>query len=113
MDHIKVYRQLYVSEFLEKKREKILQKLLNNQFQPNIYLITLAQNQEDELEFYSTFLLRQHVYEDTPIFLVGLAEGYDDALDMVEMITDEVYQKTGNTDIRNYIMENENQESEA
>lgn len=112
MEHIKVYRHLYVSEFLEKKKEKILKKLSKNQFQPGVYLITLAQNPDDQLDFYSTLLLKQHVYEDTPIFVVGIAEGYDDAVDMVAVITDEVYQNTGAADIRSYIMEKENQGNE-
>ncbi len=111
MEHIKIYRHLYVSEFLEKKRDKILKKLKNNQFQPGIYLITLSQNQEDELEFYSTLLLKQHVYEDSPIFLVGIAEGYDDAINIIQMITEEVCRNTGEVNIRRYIMEKENQES--
>lgn len=111
MEHIKIYKYLYVSEFLEKKRDKILSKLMNNKFQPNIYLITLAQNKEDNLEFYSTALLKQHIYEETPILLVGLASGYDDALEMVEMITTEVYEQTGGVDIRAYITEKENEDS--
>lgn len=111
MDHITIYRHLYVSEFLEEKQDKILRKLKENRFQPGVYLITFAQNGVDELEFYSTALLKQHVYEDTPIFVVGIAEGYEDAVEMVARITGEVYDQTGTAEIRRYIMDKENQES--
>lgn len=104
-ENIKIYRYLFVSEFLENRKAKILGKIVENIFQPGIYLITLAQNKHDQLEFYSTLLLKQHVYENTPIFLVGIADGYDDAVFMVERITRMVYDQTGTADIRKYILE--------
>lgn len=97
------YCDLYVSEELEKKREKVLSKLTENKAQPTVYVITLAQGRQNHLEFYSSLLLKQHIYEDTPLFVVGIANGYDDALYMVERIASEIYEKTKGTDIRGYI----------
>lgn len=47
---------------------------------------------------------------DDDIFVVGIAGGYDDALYLVEEIAKEVYEKTGDLDIRSYIRERERKE---
>ena len=45
------------------------------------------------------------------LFVVGIASGYDEALKLVKQITEEVYEETGRTDIRNYLL-NKQQEYE-
>lgn len=97
------YCDLYVSEELGKKKEKILKKLSANSLQLSVYVITLAQGRQNHLEFYSSLLLKQHIYEKTPLFIVGIANGYDDALYMTEEIVTDIYAKTKDTDIRAYI----------
>ena len=46
------------------------------------------------------------LYEED-IFVVGLASGYEDAVYLVEEIIREVYEKTGDVDIRSYIRDQE------
>lgn len=99
------YCDLYVSKDLEIKKEKVLQKLKANSAQPFVYVITLAQGKQNHLEFYSSLLLKQHIYEDTPLFVVGIAKGYDGALHLIEHIVKEIYERTEDVDIRGYIME--------
>mgnify|MGYP000253900765 FL=1 len=65
---------------------------------------------ENQLEFYSTLMFRQGSVIDDDIFAVGLASGYDDALYLVEEIAKEVYEKTGDLDIRSYIRKQEREE---
>lgn len=105
------YCDLYVSEDLEKKKEKVMKKLAGNKAQPSVYVITLAQGRQNHLEFYSSLLLKQHIYEETPLFVVGLVNGYDDAVYMVERIVSDIYAKTGDANIRAYI-ENRQKEYE-
>lgn len=102
---ITFYCDLYVSKDLEIKKDKVLQKLKANSAQPFVYVITLAQGTQNNLEFYSSLLLKQHIYEDTPLFVVGIAKGYDGALDLIEHIVKEIYERTEDADIRSYIME--------
>ena len=52
---------------------------------------------------YSSLLYKQHIYENTPVFVVGIAKGYDDALYLVEAIAEDIYKKTNDLDIRGYI----------
>lgn len=105
------YCDLYVSEDLEKKKERVIKKLSENKAQPSVYVVTLAQGRQNHLEFYSSLLLKQHIYEDTPLFVVGIANGYDDALYMTENIVRDVYTVTNDVDIRGYI-ENRQKEYE-
>ena len=73
--------------------------------------IALIEEGENQLEFYSMLMFRQGSVIDDDIFAVGLASGYDDALYLVEEIAKEVYEKTGDLDIRSYIREREREEA--
>lgn len=102
---IKCYCDLYVSDGLKRKKNKILKKLMERALQPNLYILTLAQGERNHLEFYPALLLQQTWYDDALIFIVGLAEGYDAAVYLVEEIAGEVLEKTGGTDIRGFLVE--------
>lgn len=102
---MKFYRNLYVSESLEKKKDKIIQKMKQGKYPLTIYILALIEEGENQMEFYSAALLRQKVVSDDGIFVVGIAAGYDDAVYLVEDIAKEVYEKTGDLDIRSYIRE--------
>ena len=45
--------------------------------------------------------------------IVGLAAGYTEALEVVEKIIEETYQKQGNTDVRRYLEERLTEENES
>ena len=99
------YYRMYFSEDLADKRARIIRKLQQGQFRPGLYLFTLAQGSQNHLEFYSSLLLKQKVIDYKKLFIVGIASGYDEALYLTEEIADEVYQCTGDADIRSYILE--------
>lgn len=101
---IKCYCDLYVSDGLRKKKQKVLRKLMERQLQPSLYVLTLAQGEQNHLEFFPAYLLQQPVYDDKSLFVVGIAEGYDAAMYLVEEITQEVLAQTKGTDIRRYLM---------
>lgn len=104
---MRYYKHLYLMKGLEKKKEKIIRKLEENKFQMNIYIITLAQNEENHLEIYDSILLLQPSFPHEDFFVVGIVKGYEDALDLVEEITQEVYNETKGADIRSYILKKE------
>lgn len=104
---MRYYKHLYLMEGLEKKKEKIIRKLEENKFQMNIHIITLAQNEENYLEIYDSRLLLQPSFPHEDFFVVGIVKGYEDALELVEEITQEVYNETKGADIRSYILEKE------
>ncbi|HJA12204.1 MAG TPA: hypothetical protein H9799_04510 [Candidatus Mediterraneibacter merdipullorum] len=101
---LKLYCELYVSECWREKKEKLISRLKKNRLQPRVYLITLAQGGQNHLEFFSSVLLKQHVFDSRELFLVGIADGYDECLAMTEEIAGLVCRRTGGTDIRGYIL---------
>lgn len=109
---MKFYKNLYVSEALEKKKEKIINKLCSGKYPLTVYLLTLIEEGENQLEFFSTTMLWQKMVADDELFVVGIASGYDDAAYLVKEIAEEVYQETGGLDIRAYIRERENRQVE-
>ncbi len=101
---MKYYYELYLSEELQVKKEEILKKLEQNKAQLNKYLIVLTKSSVNHLEFFDAVLLKQNVFKQNELFIIGIAEGYHGALELVEKITQEVYDKTKGTDIRQYLL---------
>lgn len=102
---MKYYHNLYMSEEFHGKKEEVIEKLENKQLQLNKYLIVLTKNAMNHLEFFDSVLLRQNLFQQEELFLIGIADGYYGALEMVEKITQDVYDKTKGTDIRSYLLE--------
>ena len=100
---ITFYCHLYMNENLKKKEAKIKKKL------SAIYVIAFSQSPQNQLDFFSSLLLKQHIYENTPLFVVGLADGYDSALELIRQITEEVFAATQSVDIRHYILQKHNE----
>lgn len=102
---IRCFCDLYVSEKLEKKKNQVLMSLMERRLEKPVYLITLAQGEQNHLDVYSSLFLQQGVYDNETIFIVGLAEDYTAAIDLVEHITQDVVEETGEAEIRSYIIE--------
>lgn len=102
---MKYYKELYVGESLQKKKEKILRKLAGNKLLPNVYVIAFARNAHNQLEFYPSALLLQKVFRADNLFVVGIAKGYDEAVSVIADILNEVYEETGTGNIRDYLVQ--------
>lgn len=101
---MKCYYALYMDEQVKSKQEEILSKIQDGKWQLEKYLITLATNERNHLEIYDSVLLIQKTIPKEDLFLVGIAGGYIEAMELVEKITQEVYDETGGTDIRSFIL---------
>ena len=100
---IKCYCDLYTGESVKKKKEQYILDLMTGELSHSVHIITLAQGLQNHLEFYAASLLRQHIYDDAEIFVVGIAGKYEECVDLVNQIVQEVVKKTNGTDIRGYI----------
>lgn len=110
---MKYYHELYMSEELIQKKAEIIEKLEKDKWQMQKYLIVLAKNEKNHLEyFHSVLLLQQSICKDD-LFIVGIANGEPGAMELVEKITQEVYDETGGTDIRNYILQKQKEFEEG
>ena len=100
---MRFYKKLYISPSLKKTRGKIVWKLRTGRPQQTIYIIALAKNR-DLLEIYHSGILKQKYYKkrkNTP-FIVGIAEGYSGAVDLVMDMIQDVYCATGEYDVKSY-----------
>lgn len=106
---MKFYRNLYVSDGYEKKKEELVQRMQKGKYPLTAYLLVFIENGPNQMEFYSTAMLYQEYCKPDHVFVIGIAESYMDAVYIVEDITREVYEKTGTADIRSYIRAQEMQ----
>lgn len=110
---MKLYCDLHVSECWNKNREKIIERLRNNTLLPHMYVLALSSGKQNNLEFYSGILLKQHIFSIDTLFVIGIADGYGECLKMTEKITEEVFNATGSADIRQYIIRRQNEYEKA
>lgn len=103
--HVKFYCDLYVSQGWQKKKSTLKKKLKKKKLLPTTYVIALSQGSRNQLEFFSSVLLHQHVFNSAEVFVVGIADGYEEAVYLVKQMTDKVYRETGTADIRRFIVE--------
>ncbi len=99
------YRQLYVGKQLKRKEKKVRRLVDRGRFLPNVYLITLASNGQDQLDILEAVHLVQRGVAGRLPLIVGIAFGYSEALGLVERIALEAYQATGDCNLRKYLTE--------
>lgn len=100
---MKWYRHLYMGEQARKNRYRIIGKIRHNKLQMDVYVITLASNPSDLLDIYPSYVLRQKHFQKQEYLVVGIAKGYEEAVEVAAKIVTEVYTKTGTFGIREYI----------
>ena len=102
---LKWYKNLYIGENAKKKAKSIIRKINWGTSQLGVYVISLATNEADHLEIFSSnYLLQKEARKICPM-IVGIAKGYDEAICLVQAITEEVYMKTQTTNIRTFLEE--------
>ena len=102
---MKWYDDLYVGESIIHKTNKVRWKILHNAGQINIYVITLASNEQNLLDIIPSHELLQKGYPKKDLYVVGLAKGYQEAIETAVSIVDEVYQNTGGFAVASYLEE--------
>lgn len=110
---MKYYHALYISEKLIPKKKEMLDKLEKKQLQFEKYLIVLTEKGTNQLEIFNSALLMQNSLLKEELFVVGIADGYNEALELVEKIAGQVYDETKGLDIRNYILRSQQEYEEG
>lgn len=101
----KFYKYLYWDESIpEKKRNRIKWRLKVSKRDKPCYVLTLSEG-NDQLEIYSSLVLLQSYYRKNPKFIVGIAAGYEGALDMVQQMAEACYRKNKDADLKKYLAE--------
>ena len=110
---MKYYYNLYLSDEYQNKKKSVIRKLEKDESPIDQYIIILVKEGENHLEIFNSILLKQSIYNLDELFVVGIADGLFDAYAIVEKITQEVYNETGTTDIKNYLMERQREYEEG
>lgn len=100
---MKYYRYLYVSPGINHV-DKIKTKLKLHKGVIGIYVISLSSG-NDQLEIMSSYYLKLKYYRKHPPVVVGLAESYDSALELVLMMQNEAIEHTGQPSIKEYLIQ--------
>lgn len=88
----------------EKKLDKIKKKLESRPLLSGIFLITLSENESDQLDIYEAKLLAQGYYRRNPPVVVGLAGNYDEAVGLVEQLVRECLKARGDCALKEYLL---------
>lgn len=97
------YRKLLVGQAAKKRRREIVWKLKHEKPLRNIYLLTLPANENNSLDILPANLLLQPYYKRRSLFVLGIAQGKEEALELLTKLVETIYAKTGSVKIADYI----------
>lgn len=100
---MKFYKNLYTGSTI-KDVKKVKRKLVTNAGQAEIYVIAVCRGR-DQLEIYHCALLQQKYYKKNPPYIVGIANGYEEAVEIVKQIAEEAFRYNGNCDLKSYLLD--------
>lgn len=99
------YKEFYAGESIAAKKEKVKWKICHNAGQLDIYVITLGTADGNLLDIIPSWELMQKHYPKLDMLVVGIDKGYDNAMELAAKIILDVYQKTGDFNVRGYFLE--------
>lgn len=103
------YDKLYFQEDNEKKKKRLLRRLGRGKPVYDIYLLALPESKERNiLDIYNSLELIQPHYKGRDKYIVGLAHGKENAVELAAAIVGEMYNKNKNFDIRTFLDFREN-----
>ena len=93
---------LYVSESAAGKKDKIIRKAERGAGMVQVYLIALASNEQNLLDIFHGAHLKQPAFYSQSLRIVGIACGMEEARELTLKIITDIYQKTGEFEVRKY-----------
>lgn len=106
----KLYKRLYTNDLPSKKIKKYRNRIEQRKPSLSLFLITLPLSGEGLFEVYPyTMLLQKHFKEDNrSLYVLGLADTYDDALEVVRRLVEDMYVRTGEFDVVRFVQAEQN-----
>ncbi|MDD3367519.1 MAG: hypothetical protein PHP50_01345 [Lachnospiraceae bacterium] len=99
---MKFRKELYCSETI--KNPKLIKwRLQHHVGQPSVYVLVISDG-PDQLDIYHSNVLLQPVFRNIPLLVVGIADGYQAALELVQQMTCDAMKETGTCDIKNFLI---------
>ena len=97
------YSPLYVGASV-RHPEKVMRRLRKRSLMISAYVILLAAG-EDLLEIYDARIFAQHFYRDQACVIVGIADNYEEAVELIVRITEESLAARGDCELKKYLLE--------
>lgn len=102
---MKFLQELYLGETIAPKVDQIVKKIMTSKAVPNLYLIAIAGNPDNMLDLIPQWEVLQKGYPKEHLRIVGLADGKEDAIGLMQFMVEESLEKTGNANVRAYLEE--------
>ncbi len=93
---------LYIGEKMEKSRDQAVTAMNNRKATFGVYCIAYASNPSNLFDIIEVNQLLFPHYTKTEVTIVGLAKGKQEALELLEKMLLEIYNQTGEFDVRTY-----------
>lgn len=98
------YDNLYFHEDNARKRARLLRRLEKGKLTPDIYVLALPESKERNiLDIYNSLELMQPHYKDRDKYVVGIARGREEAIELAASIVEEMYASGKGFDIRSFL----------
>ena len=103
---MRVYEEVIVSEKIKYDKKELIETITRGDILYHTYLIVIPLWEcDNQLEIYHEALHSQICYQNMDALVIGIAFGYEDALELVKNITSEVVKNTGTAKIKEYYLE--------
>jgi len=100
---MKFHKHLYIGKSI-KNPNVIKMKLKINSELLGIFIITLSGGC-DQLEIYDAAYLKQKLHRKLwPPYIIGIASGQEEAMEIVRQIAEMCYKETGTANIKDYLL---------
>lgn len=101
---MRFHNHLYMNQRARKSKNRIIHKLKKGTVIWNLYVLAFPAGKNNQLEIYPSAVLQHPVYQNKQPYIIGFAYGYEQALQLIKEITEEVYEQTGDCNIREYVV---------
>ena len=98
-------KHLLFGEEAKKHKAKYVFKIKHEMKLHDMCVIALPMTENNQLEIIETGVLQQKLYPKDSLTVVGIAKGYDEAVDVVVRLSERVLKNTGDVNIRQYLEE--------
>ncbi len=97
--------RLYLGESIsESKLDKIKKRLKKQPLLSSVYLITVSENPRDQLDIFAANQLVQKFYSKHPVYVIGIASDYEEAVAIIEIIVQECIKARGDCALKEYLL---------
>ena len=103
---MRFHDNLYIGDSI-KHPERTKWKLRVAAGQFNVYLIIISNNSHNQLECFHNALLKQRFFRRQKLYVVGIAGNYEEAVDLIQCITQDCVSKTGSGNIKAFLLNRE------